>query len=289
MKNSILILVAATLGFASCTQEELPETTLSNKDRMNRLEIKDPLVWNSLVKQSIELDTTDLGLKAGNGNQARKEYPGDGKYYYTLFEDLYPSQGDYDFNDLMLESRLFLEPRKDEISGSINTTLINRGGSLNTRLGLAFYSNDGKKGYVQIPNEQIMINGENLKGEEPFSMDLPKQGTNFELEFLVTKGEVSVKYLWVSWFIIVESGGGKHEIHTSGFPVSKMNKFEIPQRDFLTANNLPWGLELEAERFYIPIEKSLFIDAFPEFQGWAESDGAKNSNWFKNPDFKFIK
>ncbi len=288
MKNTFLFLIAATLGFASCTQEYLPEQTLSNKERMNQLEVKDPLVWNSLVTQYIEIDTTDLGLKGGTDIKARQEYPGSGKYYYAIFEDLYPSQGDYDFNDLMMESRLYVESKSGNIFGNVNSMLMHRGGSLKTRLGLIFYSFDGKNGYVNIPAEQILVNNEKLGEDGIFTMDLPENGVKFDIEFSVLKGSLKVKYLWINWFIIVESGKESREIHSSGFPDSQMKEFKLPQRHYLTDNNLPWGLEVEAEKFYIPAEKASFLDAFPEFQGWAESNGQKNTSWFRNPNFKFI-
>jgi hypothetical protein len=288
MKLQLLSIFAALLVLASCSKESPLDQDLSGKDRMNQLVVSDPLVWNSLVKQFIEVDTTNGALKSGNGVNEMAEYPGSGKYYYAVFEDLYPSQGDYDFNDVILQTRLLLESRKGEFWGTINTTLLNRGGSLKTRLGLMFYSFDGKKGYTRISNDQITINGENLKGDEPFTMDMPSAGTDFKVDYNVRQGEVAVKYIWITWFILVDSSKETREIHSSGFPVSKMVKFEIPQRDFLTANNLPWGLEIESEKFFVPMEKAFFIDAFPEFQAWAESNGQKNTSWFRNPNFKFI-
>ena len=287
MKKSILPIILFALLVTGCTKDIAPE--LSNKDRMNQLEIADPLVWNSLTRQFIELDTTGDGLKAGNGLKVQREYPTTDKYYYALFEDLYPYQGDYDFNDIMLETKLFMDSRKNEFWGSLKSTLINRGGSLKTRLGLMFYSFDGKNGYKRIDNNQIRINGNRIEGKDPFTMELPAEGTDFTTEFYVEQGSVAVKYIWITWFLIVDSEGESREIHSSGFPVSAKESFEIPQRDFLTGNNLPWGLEIEAEKCFIPLERTLFLDAFPEFKDWAESKGSKNSSWFRYPDRKRVK
>ena len=287
MKKQILLFILFALLVTGCTKDITPD--LSNKDRMNQLEISDPLVWNSLTRQFIELDTTGSGLKAGNGLKAMREYPSSDKYYYALFEDLYPYQGDYDFNDIMLETKLFLDSKKSEFWGSLKSTLINRGGSLKTRLGLMFYAYDGKNGYTRIDNSQILVNGNRLEGKEPYTMELPAEGAGFSTEFYVQQGLVPVKYIWITWFLVVDSDGESREIHSSGFPVSTMETFQIPQRDFLTGNNLPWGLEIEAEEFFIPVERTLFLDAFPEFRDWAESKGSKNSSWFRNPDRKRVK
>ncbi len=272
--------------FSNCTKYDIADKDLSNKDRMNQLVINDPLIWNSLANMSMEIDTT-LGMKASTGMTKEKEYPKKG-YYYTLFEDLFPAQGDYDFNDVVLETKLSLDGKKGEVWGTVNSKLYHRGGALSTRLGVMFYSVKGNKEYTRIENEDISINDVQLTGDEPYTMDLPAVGEEFEFDYYITDRTNNINQLWITYYIIVETETGPKEIHSSGFPSAKNKSFEIPQFDFLTLNNLPWGLVIEAEEFYIPREKALFLDAFPEFKEWAESDGKKNKEWFENPDLEFI-
>jgi LruC domain-containing protein len=43
--------------------------------------------------------------------------------------------------------------------------------------------------------------------------------------------------------------------------------------------------------YEVAIEKISLIQAYPQFQGWAESGGANNQSWYDNPNsnkvFKF--
>ncbi|MEA1878528.1 MAG: hypothetical protein U9N86_16935 [Bacteroidota bacterium] len=52
-------------------------------------------------------------MKSSNGMDKMKEYPNKG-YYFTLFEDLFPSQGDYDFNDVILQTKILLDGKKKD-------------------------------------------------------------------------------------------------------------------------------------------------------------------------------
>ena len=289
MKKTIGIALASIALLASCAKEEYQPETLTNKERMNQLVIQDPLVWNSLVNRLIDTDSLGSTLKSGSTGINYAEYPSKTKYYYALFEDLYPSQGDYDFNDVVLETKLFLANLKGDFMGYTQSKVFNRGGSLKTRIGLMFYSFDGKKTFTRIPNEQITVEGNPLNSEDSYTLDLPNEGTAFTINFKIVKGKETVKYLWINYFLIIETGGQTHEIHSSGFAPANVWKFEIPRREYLTENNLPWGLEIESESFFVPVEKTLILDAYPEFRVWAESNGTTNSSWFRNPDKKKVK
>ena len=271
----------------NCSKVRIPVGDLTNQEQMNLLMIPDPLVWNTLAIQSAEIDTTDGGMKASNGMDKMKEYPRTG-YYFTLFEDLYPSEGDYDFNDVILRTKFTLDGSKGVIWGDINAGVDNKGGTLETQIGLMVYSVVDDRRYARIENSQISINGIQLTGTDPYTMDLPEKGEEINLCYVIEDPTNNVTQIWFSWFIIVKTNDVKTEIHTSGFPVSTVTTFEIPQRDYLTVNNLPWGLEIEAEEFFIPKERALFLNAYPEFQEWAESGGVKNRDWFKNPDLEYI-
>lgn len=287
MLKQMLFFLTLVLIIHGCTKPTLPFEELSNRDKMNQLVIQDPGIWNSLSAQLMEIDTAQGSLKAGTGMTKMKEYPNKG-YYYAVFEDLYPSQGDYDFNDIMLQTKLFLDGKKGEVWGKLSTTVIHRGGTLGTKLGLMFYSVKGNKEYTAIDYRDILVNGQRLSGDEPFTMDLPPVGENFEVEYFVEDRTNNINQIWISWHIVVSSGENETEIHTAGFPDSGTKEFEIPQRDFLTINNLPWGLEIEAEEFFIPKEKEVFLNVFPEFREWAETGGVKNKSWYKNPDRRYI-
>jgi len=287
MKRIIPLLVIA-IAFSFCKKDDVDPALLSNKEKMNLLVIPDPLVWNSLAEQSMHIDTTaGPDMKGTTGVTKQEEYPKKG-YYFTMFEDLYPSQGDYDFNDVMLQSKYIMDFGKKTTSGTIITTVFNRGGTLSSRLGLMFYSVDGNS-YEVLDNQIITVNDQQLVGESAFTMDLPATGVETEITFSLDFKAKNINNVWISFFLIVTSNDSPVEIHSAGFASQSNRKFEIPQMDYLTANYLPWGIELEAEEFAIPLETELFLNAYPEFQEWAESSGVKNKKWYENPDPKYVK
>lgn len=280
--NLRFLLIFTVFGFAfifsSCldVDTEIDEENLTNQQRMQQLNISDPLVWNSIVNQSIELEEEDItALKSTAGI---KEYPRGNDYYYALFEDLFPSEGDYDFNDVVIKSKLGLSSSKNEFEGYVNSELYNKGGSLPIEIGLMFYEVSGRR-YTRIENENLEINGEEVSGTKPWSVSLSELGTTWKIDF---KGKSSSKNIWIGYFI-----NARNEILTGGFAPTEEKSFNLPHLHFLSKRNLPWGLEIETDKFAIPNEKALFLDAYPEFKEWAESGGVKNKKWYDSPNPEF--
>lgn len=256
---------------------EVDEESLTNQQRMQLLKIEDPSIWNSLATQSIDLG--ELETSALKSATALQEYPKNGKYYFALYEDLYPSEGDYDFNDVIIKSKIGLEKSGDVISGYVKSSLHNRGGSIPATIGLMFYEVNGIS-YTRIDNDNITVNGEQLvAGGNPWKKPLSELGTNWQIDFSFINASNNI---WISYFIYTDQ-----EVFTGGFAPSKIKKFDIPQPNFLTKRNLPWGLEIETESFAIPNERELFLNAYPEFKEWAESGGVKNKKWYESPDSKY--
>lgn len=281
-RNFFILLFAVILFglISSCLKKdfEVNEEDLSNKDRMRLLQIDDPSIWNMLTTQLI--DTTEIDtVTALKSAQAMQEYPKGGNYYFALFEDLYPSEGDYDFNDVIIRTKLGLAKKGKTITGYVDSDLLNKGGTLPVRIGLMFYEVSGKK-YSRIPNEDITVDGEQLTaGGNPWSVPLSELGDSWKIDFSF---ENKSNNIWVSYFIFTDE-----EIFTGGFAPSDVVSFDVPHRHFLSSRNLPWGLEIEAKSFAIPNEKELFLNAYPEFQEWAESGGVKNKKWFESPDTNY--
>lgn len=277
LRIQLLIPFLFAFIFSSCLKEDptiYHLDGLSNRQRMNRLKIVTPLVWNSHLNQSIGFGS-DKQIKMKSCNEMQ-EYPKGENYYFALFEDLFPSEGDYDFNDVIIKSKLGLKKSDNEITGYIESVLHNDGGSLPVKIGLMFYEVKGKK-YTRIPNENITINGvELIAGGEPWMAPLPELGDSWKIHFTFQNKNANI---WINYFIFTDQ-----EILTGGFAPSIVEEFELPHSYFLNDGNLPWGLEIEAKEFAIPAEKELFLNAYPEFEEWAESGGTKNKRWYESPD-----
>ena len=190
---ALIIFLFLSIIFSSCLKEKLNNNPddLTNQQKMHRLNIQDPFIWNSLATQSIQLPNDEDSLTKSAQVSRIQEYPKGENYYFALFEDLFPSEGDYDFNDVMIRSKLNLEKRRNTVRGFINSTLLNRGGSLPLEIGLMFYEVQGNK-YTRISNKNISYinSGKNPPtGSEPWSIPLDELGDSWSIgtEFTWTK------------------------------------------------------------------------------------------------------
>jgi hypothetical protein len=288
-RNFIAVLILAPLFMVSCINNDfdtMPEE-LTNAEKVNQLKISDVSIWNTLTKQSIDLSTLkSSNLKSGQATQMN-EYPEGDNYYFALFEDLYPSQGDYDFNDIIIKSKLKLGQGSGYVEGAVISELVNKGGSLPVEIGLMFYEVHDEKTYVRIPNENITVNGNQLEGKDPWSMPYAKIGKEWTIEFGF---KTEAKAVWIAYHIVVvrDEGKTRQEILTGGFAKTEDEKFNIPNKDFLNKNGFPWGLEITAEKFAVVKEKKFFLDAYPVFQKWVESGGEAAQDWYNYPEEKYV-
>ena len=78
--------------------------------------------------------------------------------------------------------------------------------------------------------------------------------------------------------------GTQHDDSQNTWDWSPGNLFANPANFYKTSTNLPWGLEIEAEEFRVPLEKIEIIEAYPQFKDWAESGGTINTGWYNSPD-----
>jgi len=78
--------------------------------------------------------------------------------------------------------------------------------------------------------------------------------------------------------------GTQHDDSETTWDWSSGHSFTNPADFYKTSTNLPWGLEIVAEEFRVPNEKTEIIDAYPQFKDWAESGGTVNQDWYDYPD-----
>ncbi len=278
MKNELfLIVLSIGLLFTSCLTDdsEIDYDSLSNAEKMQLLDIEDASIWNTLCTQSLSDDETEVSASLKSAQKV-KEYPSkDDEYYYAMFEDLYPSKGDYDFNDVILRSKLGWGKSGSTHTGYVSTTLMNKGGSLSVNVGLMFYEVSGSK-YTRIPYEDISVNDTQLS-DGPWMAALSDLGDEWTISY---EFENKSSNIWIGYFI--EADGVK--ILTSGFAPVDTEEFTVPSSEYLTEDNLPWGMEIETDVIAVPNEKVSLLDAFPLFEEWATSGGTKNKKWYESPD-----
>lgn len=277
-----LVFFATLVSLNACL--DMNDQKVEEEDiTMDEIRVTDPLIWNTLANQSISVEDIEK-----SASKSMKEYPGGDKYYYALFEDLYPGEGDYDFNDIVLKSKLYLSNDKDVINGRLETELVHRGGNIVNKIGLAMYDTNGKNKFKRIPNEDITVNDVQLSNTNslPYTFEAGAAGNSWEINFTINSDNKR-KDIWLSFFIITNSG---EEILTAGFAkLDNYEEFELPERPYLTADNKPWGIEIEAKEMPIVVEKENFCKAFPDFVNWVNDDGnEKYKKWYEKPDENYI-
>lgn len=220
-----------------------------------------------------------------------------------LFEDLWPSQGDYDFNDLVVDYRYNLITNSNNKVSSLECEFLidNIGGSLQN--GFAITLPISPSQITEIDGQ--IING----GYEVLNANGTEQGTMEKESVLIISGNVinmegeSIKVA-ISFatplnaaelgempfnpFLIV-NGDREREVHLPDYaPTSKagrLNTFDDRSepnigRYYKGANNLPWALNIYDDSFSIPFEGLPITRQYPKFANWANSSGVEHKDWF---------
>lgn len=241
-------------------------------------------------------------------------YPSGNNFYYHLYEDLWPSLGDYDFNDIVLKTKLhtYTNAQNKLVGGRVVSTVYWIGGGIPRGAGMEWFASNGNASqlkympentveFTDIDNvitDPIVKNAVQLFNDN--IIESLNQTVDFVFDWDYQKGDNT---LWVQVYIYNERN---HEIHMFGHPPteaqdmnlfgtgndasqttwnwSEGNPFSNPADFYKTINNLPWGLEISTNEFRVPLEKVEIIDAYPQFKAWAESGGIQNRDWYKYPD-----
>ncbi len=262
------------------------------------------------------IDCQDESPKDANESSS-DYYPGKGKYTSIMVEDLWPSLGDFDFNDLVVDCNfrtvlnskskavgLFIKYKVRAIGASYKngfgiqlpvspseissvTSKDNQGvvSSLSTEPGndkavvIAFYN-----AFTLLPStggsgvNVIMGNG----WSEPQEVEL-------HIVFASPQTKAALGNAPYNPFVFV-NGDRTKEIHLAGAqPTSKANPDFFSTGDdnsnpgagkyYKSKNNLVWMMEVPSS-FQYAIEKNDITNVYLKFGAWAESGGSKFSDWY---------
>jgi LruC domain-containing protein len=244
-----------------------------------------------------------------------------GSYNTLAFEDLWPSQGDYDFNDLVVDYRFNEITNADNNVVQIEATFYVRavGGSLNN--GFAIQIDDlSPSDIASVTGQQITgnlftisANGteagqstavipifdspENVINRVGGSMynTIPANGTGvsdtFTVVITLNTPIANVGTAPYNPFLIKDQVRGT-EIHlpdmlptsladTSLFGTGQDDTSPGTGKYYKTENNLPWALIVDTT-FQYPIEGADILSAYLNFAEWAQSDGENFPDWYSN-------
>jgi LruC domain-containing protein len=247
-------------------------------------------------------------------------YPSQNTFGTLAFEDLWPSKGDYDFNDMVVDYNI------RHVTNALNQ-IVEVFGTLKLRAMGAGYQNGfgfqlgalpgdianieftfEDNSTVNQPLEQGQTKAVFITWQNGFNL-LPNQGGEvgvntshaetqvdpYELDFhIITSQPVRLSDFGVppyNPFIYVNQERGK-EVHLSDNPPTNLasssyfgtlNDASDPGNSifYKTSTGLPWAIHI-AESLSYPVEKVQILNAYTHFAEWAQSGGTTYTDWYKD-------
>lgn len=233
-------------------------------------------------------------------------YPNTSTFASVAFEDLWPSQGDYDMNDVVvnyqykgvlnaankmvdLTAKYKLRAAGGIFKNAFSVELpINKSAVTTISGGLGLDAAANKAILKVFANSTAIITGYNTRlGQTRQETDTITMAMNFATPQSFTLSSFN-PFIYVD-----EPGKGRgHEVHlpdfaptelanTALFGTSSDNSIPANLRFYKTKNNLPFAINIP-ETFAYPIEKQAIILAHLKFAAWAQSGGTQFQDWYKN-------
>lgn len=219
------------------------------------------------------------------------------------YEDLWPSQGDYDFNDLVMDYSFNLIANSDNLITTIDADFTVEHIGASFKNGFAFTlpidpslveSVDGQVlngGFEDVAangtengteqNETVIIVAGNTK-------DMTGETISISVTFNTAINRDSLGEIPLNAFLIV-NGDRAREVHLADLPPTSKAGYLGTQDDYSDANmdryfktdkNLPWALNIY-EGFEAPPENVPITLQYPRFKNWANSGGTEDQDWFE--------
>ncbi|OHX67286.1 LruC domain-containing protein [Flammeovirga pacifica] len=238
-------------------------------------------------------------------------YPGENGFGTYAFEDFYPEEGDYDFNDVVIDYRHNFITNADNKVVRIESKFIaksvealnNSGFAIqlpfpadsitsvtgyNLTAGVTTLDAKGLETGIPSSNPVIVIfdnqndivrtvGNKKIKKSEPINM---------VITFTQPISAETLNFSGFNPFIFVNTRD--REVHLSGYaPTSKFNTSYQNNTDdvgaFKTATNHPWGLSI-GHKFHPPKESVDITQAYNNFSLFSTSGGTSKSNWYTDDE-----
>jgi LruC domain-containing protein len=279
------------------------------------------------TKQTAGTDTDSDGVIDRNDkypNDATKAFdvftPGAGIYGSIAFEDQWPSKGDYDMNDLVIDYNFQLVANTANAVVEISANLIVKavGAAYQNGFGIELPISPNKVASVtgafpQRNSIDLLANGVEANQATaviiPFGNTASLFNTTSFVNTKITEGYITpvtlnlvitftepikmtdLGYVPYNPFIFV-NGDRAREVHLADFtPTSLANTSLLGSladssrpaegRFYKSGNNMPWAINI-ALPFEYPQESRPINEAHTKFSTWAQSGGMTYKDWYKN-------
>jgi len=282
--------------------------------------INKALKFNKILKVPSPSDSDGDGISDNNDDFPNDHdrasevfYPSEDSWGTLAFEDYYPTNGDYDFNDVVVNYQI-----SEILDGNGNVKEINAkfiavatGAEFRNGFALYFPSIEGnieskiigravqknEKKWTLVSNGLIAhifpdmhsgFNGQSFINTQDGADELKGDTTVLKL---ILKSPEKLERAPYNAFIYRTSNPSL-EIHMADFeptPLFNNNYFNTKDdnsnqdigKTFRNFNNLPWAINVQ-DTWSHPKERIDILDAYPNFRGWVNSNGKNNRNWISS-------
>ncbi|GAA4811352.1 LruC domain-containing protein [Litoribaculum gwangyangense] len=270
---------------------------------------------NDLTTFKVYIQTNDNPDTDGDGILDRDDsYPNDADKAFELFtpskygwgtvafEDLWPSNGDYDFNDLAVNYRVIAVLNSQGLAVQLDFLI-------NTKSNRAGFTNGfGIEIESLTPNQIESVSGniltknyiiENANGTEAgqanavvIMFDDPNSMLNKEHKISVKfNGPISTEQLGLAPFnpFIIINKSREKEVHLAYMKRTTLASNNInttgvnndEDGNFISNNGFPWAINIVHD-FKVPKERIAINKAYNHFNTWAISGGVNFKDWYKD-------
>lgn len=290
--------------------------------------------YTAIDQRSIPVIIADKGSDSdGDGvKDVNDAYPGDSKVAYDsyypaknvfgtmAYEDLWPSTGDYDFNDLVVDFNFHQQLNAQNLVVKILPTIVLRAVGASYHSGFAIGFNTSRNNIksvsgtrltgsvfaigangAEIGNSSAVIpifaDGYALFGNKPYTntyMDQPHMTPvtlNVEIQLVTPTSQSLLGLAPYDPFMVIAQNRSR-EVHLMNYNPTQMadlsllgtgNDVSKPSmgKYYVTKTGKPWAIQFPVSLAY-PIEKAGVSNAYHHFNAWAASGGTIYTDWFVN-------
>lgn len=247
------------------------------------------------------------------GDEKYPDVAGDPVVGTLAFEDLWPSQGDYDMNDVVVGYSTTFTVDKDNRIVAIRdvVTPLHSGGKLRSAFGyqldipvtavkgVKIENGSSTAGLEKNQDKAVVILFDDIEqavARGPVSVEI-------ELDGSLSMDKVTRKSLYNPFICVSDKGfvpgAVRKEIHLTNYPPTSLadpypfglndDKSSLDKAGnpigpyyYATSELYPFAIDLPVTDYRIP-DEMVKIDVFyPDFAGWVKSRGEKHKEWYKN-------
>ncbi len=240
-------------------------------------------------------------------------YPNNSSWGTLMFEDQWPSLGDYDFNDLVIKYQFeFISNAGNNVVDMIaNYQVVAAGATFNNGFGFTLpvpnghiksvsgcvYSgssiNINNNGTERTTgNESAIIVYDNISASIGKMFNVTKTGTTSNPDAITVqvsfKNNVTLSDLSnINQFLYVDQARGR-EVHLMGYsPTKAAESSYFGTADdnsaagtyYRSVKGYPWCLDVPSDISYM-LETNDLVTGYPDFVNWAQSGGTQNADWY---------